>query len=297
MSSHYSATTTSSKSVRSSDSDYNGAAIILWYFDPAKGAPILLVGKESIYVKDLLVDKKFEQKFGSLLYYSEHFDTSELVGLTEEVKLQAAKDHFSIQSDALEREMKKEGMSIGRIQFDTPSKHGHVFTVNYRYLPKTNYKRGIIKGRKEVVDLSNPIKTAVREFAEEFGLKISSGEQQKIRQIGQSGSISNGDHYKLFALEIENSEVFNIFLTRIHERTRTKMGELFEFSFKTIHEIDAQFDQYNSKTKYAVQAFKNVVIPEIGYPASKKEHSTKGGKRRKTIRKYNLQNKTVKNKL
>ena len=287
----------SAKSSHSDDSDYNGCAIVFWYFDPNKNAPILLVGKESVYVSDLLKESEFKKQFGELLEKSQHFDSSKLSGfVNEKDRLQAAKDYFSNQSNILEKTLR-----IGRIQFDTPSKNGNVFTVNYRYLPK-DFKRGIIKGRKESVDSSDTIKTIVREVAEEFGVNISSGEKRKIMQIGQYGNYSRGDHYKLFALEIENPEVFTFFINRISQRVKSKNGELFEFSFKPVTEIRSQFDQYNSKTKAAIDAFEHAVLTKTNSSASKSPHNSltksnhltkSGGTRRKKNKTLKLRSKTI----
>jgi hypothetical protein len=88
-------------------------------------------------------------------------------------------------------------------------------------------------------------------------------------------------------LEIDNPDVFNFFLTRIQQRVKSKTGEIFEFSFKTVSDIRKQFEEYNSKTKNAVDAFEHVVLPGIRSEASKQPHaSTKGGKRRNFTKKH-----------
>jgi hypothetical protein len=256
-----------------------GAAIIIWYYDSNINKPVLLVGKESVYVKDLLENPSFNASFRELINESEHFDTSQLPSsINEKDKLQAAKDFFSRQSALLER-----SLGLGRIQFDTPHETDDGFSVNYRYLPQ-NYKRGIIKGKKEPVDLS-PLKTIVREISEELGVNVSEREQSKIQLI------CDCDKYKVFTLEI-NKDTRNFFLDRIQKRLKSQTGELFEFSFKPITEIDLNYTQYNSKTKCAINNFKEIVLPTI------KSRLPSGGKSRKTKRRKTkrLKTKSAKNK-
>jgi inorganic pyrophosphatase len=256
-----------------------GAAIIIWYYDSNINEPVLLVGKESVYVKDLLENPRFNASFNELIKESEHFDTSQLPSsINEKDKLQAAKDFFSRQSALLESRL-----GLGRIQFDTPHETDDGFSVNYRYLPQI-YKRGIIKGKKEPGDLS-PLKTIVREISEELGVNVSEREQSKIQPIYDC------DRYQVFTLEIDKN-TRNFFLDRIQKRLKSQTGELFEFSFKRITEIDSKYTQYNSKTKCAINKFKEIVLPTIEsrLPSGGKSRKTK---RRKTKR---LKTKSAKNK-
>ena len=250
-----------------------GAAIIIWYYDLNIRKPVLLVGKESVYVKDLVENPTFNESFGSLITESEHFDTTQLPPyVTEKDKLQAAKDFFSRQSALLETTL-----GLGRIQFDTPVETDNEFNVNYRYLPST-YNRGIIKGRKEPGD-SSPLKTIVREISEELGVNISEREQAKIQPI------CDCDGYAVFTLEI-NKDARNFFLDRIQKRSKSRSGEIFEFSFKPISEIDSNYTQYNSKTKCAINKFKELVLPSI------ESRLPTGGKRIKTKRRKTNRRKT-----
>jgi len=254
-----------------------GAAIIIWYYDLKTNKPVLLVGKESVYVKDLLKNPRFNESFSELIKESEHFDTSQLPSsINEKDKLQAAKDFFSRQSALLESRL-----GLGRIQFDTPHERDDGFSVNYRYLPST-YNRGIIKGKKEPGDLS-PLKTIVREISEELGVNVSEREQSKIKPICDC----NG--YQVFTLEI-NKDTLIFFLDRIHNRLKSKTGEIFEFSFKPITEIDSNYTQYNSKTKCAINKFKEIVLPSIA------SRLPSGGKSRKTKRRKTKRRKTKRRK-
>ena len=253
-----------------------GAAIIIWYYDLNIKEPVLLVGKESVYVKDLLENHSFNASLSKLIKESEHFDTSKLPSsINEKDKLQMAKDFFSRQSALLES-----SLGLGRIQFDTPLETNDGFSVNYRYLPST-YKRGIIKGKKESGDLS-PLKTIVREISEELGVNVSEKAQAKIEPI------CDCDGYTVFTLEI-NKDTRNFFLDIIQKRLKSQTGEIFEFSFKPITEIYSNYTQYNSKTKCAINNFKEIVLPTL-LPSGGKSRKTK---RRKTKRR---KTKSTKNK-
>jgi hypothetical protein len=112
-----------------------GASIILWYLDERTGMPMLLVGKESVYVKDLCDENyDFNERFGGLISEKEVFNTEHLSHLSESDKLKEAKLNFSRQALELEKIL-----GLGPIKFDTleEAKTEDGYTVNFRYLPRS----------------------------------------------------------------------------------------------------------------------------------------------------------------
>ena len=216
-----------------------GSSIIVWFFDKE---PILLVGKESVYVSDLIdKDPKFKSYFGDLIREKEHFTGKDLT---------AAKMHFSEEATKLETKYgvgayileKKLGISP-KIHFDTPEETSDGFRVNYRYLP-TDFKRGIIKGGKKPRE--TPLETIVRETAEELGMKIPKNDLIDI------GSCLD---YNVFSLDI-TKENYKVFTSRIAKRYGARSGEIFDLKFMPLSEVEKQMGQYNARSSCAIALFK-----------------------------------------
>jgi hypothetical protein len=216
--------------------------------------PMLLVGKESVYVKDLCDENyDFNERFGGLISEKEVFNTEHLSHLSESDKLKEAKLNFSRQALELEKIL-----GLGPIKFDTleEAKTEDGYTVNFRYLPRS-FKRGIIKGSKEGSE--TPMQTILREVGEEVGINIPEAEQRKIIDLGICS------RYKTFSLDI-TKKARDVFLRRIQERFAARSGEIYEFSFKTLPEIDSLLHMFNEKSKCAIELFKTQILPTITKP-------------------------------
>lgn len=243
-----------------------GAGIVLWYLDRK---PMLLVGKESLYIRDVLNnDTSFKRRFEREILEKEEFDTTTLTSMSEEDKLKEAKKTFSRR--ALELEGK---LGLGTIKFDSPKKTETGYTVNFRYLPR-DFKRGIIKGGIE--NDETPLQTILREVAEEVGINIPEKEQRKMVDLGEC------EKYAIFSLNI-GAGARDIFLERINQRFIAKSGEIYEFSFKSLDEIEPLFPIFNRKSQCAISMFREKILPTI----------TRGGKYSKT-KKINKKNKQKK---
>jgi len=166
-----------------------GSGIIFWIMGP-DGIPAILVGKESIYVSDLTVDRRtkreteFGTRFGARINALENTDST--VKTEEEAKTYFRKGARELEST----------LGLGEIRYDTPDPiSSNQWHVNYRYLPK-DFKRGIIKGgRKGAEDAKQII---LREIAEELGLILGSTEIAKMIVLGDCRG------YTIFSLEINN---------------------------------------------------------------------------------------------
>ena len=247
-----------------------GTGIVLWYYDEAAKQPILLVGKESVYVSDLIKDDiEFSKKFGPLVITKQEFDISALPSsMTEEEKLKESKKVFSRRALELESVL-----GLGMLKFDTPEKIEKGYKVNFRYLPRS-FKRGVIKGGRKGSE--TPLQTILREVGEEIGINIPEGEQRKMINLGDC------EKYTMFSLDIGSTKARDAFLLRIQERLKAKSGEVYEFSFKSLSQIIPLLEEFNTKSKCAIYKFKDKILPTIiGH----------GGRRRKT-----KQNKTKQNK-
>lgn len=236
-----------------------GAGIVLWYYDEVSRQPILLVGKESVYVSDLIKDDaEFKRRFGEILLEKQEFNTTSLTSMSEEEKLKDAKKTFSRRALELESML-----GLGMIKFDTPEKTETGYKVNFRYLPR-DFKRGIIKGGTEVGETS--LQTVLREVGEEVGINIPESEQQKMINLGDC------EKYTMFSLNIGSTKARDAFLARIQERLKAKSGEIYEFSFKQLSQIDTIISDFNTRSQCAIRKFKEKILPTIG----------RGGRRRKT---------------
>jgi len=237
-----------------------GSGIVLWYYDEVSKQPILLVGKESVYVSDLIKDNaEFRKNFGPLLLEKQEFDTSSLPSsMSEEEKLKEAKKTFSRRALELESILR-----LGMLKFDLPVKTTTGYKVNFRYLP-SSFKRGIIKGGKDGSE--TPLQTILREVGEEVGINIPEAEQRKMINLGVC------EQYNMFSLNIGSTKARDAFLSRIQERLKAKSGEIYEFSFKPLSQINPLLPDFNTRSQCAISRFKEQILPTIG----------RGGRRRKT---------------
>lgn len=227
-----------------------GASIIIWFYDDKLKLPILLTGKESIYVSDLnKTNPLFKEKFETMLREKETFQGTDLM---------QAKMYFSKGAKELE-----DGIGMQTIKFDTPILKGDSYTVNFRYLPET-FKRGVIKGGIEGSE--TPAQAILRETAEELGINIK---EKNLVNLG----VCEGN--QVYSLNI-GKESYDFFTKRIKEREIAKSGEVFDLSFKPLNFIESQLLQHNKKSICAISLFKGFL-----------EKGMKGGKvkkRNKTLR-------------
>ena len=248
-----------------------GAGIVLWYYDEVSRQPILLVGKESKYVSDLINDnEEFGRRFGELILSKQELDDTSYI--SEQDNLRAAKKEFSRRALELESQL-----GLGIIKFDAPEKSERGYKVNFRYLPRV-FKRGIIKGGTEGSE--TPLQTVLREVGEEIGINIPESEEQKMKNLGDC------EGYTMFSLNI-GKKARDVFLSRIQERLKAKSGEIYEFSFKTLSEIDSLLSGFNKKSQCAINKFKEQILPTISRGGRKtrrqrKIRQTKIRRQRKT---------------
>jgi len=251
-----------------------GASIILWFYDEDKKQPVLLTGKESTYVSDLLKDPAFNDKYSALIREKENYSGADLA---------QAKLYFSKGAKELE-----EILRIQKIKFDTPVLiESNLYKVNYRHLTETS-KRGIIKGGINLGE--TPIDTILRETAEEIGINIP---KEQMVDLG----ICEG--YQVYSLDIKQKN-FAFFMSRIKEREIAKSGEVFDLSFKHLSTIEGLFPEYNKRSNCAIIKFKEYFknLTKKGGERRKMKHSRKNKTSRKTnksrINKKSKRNKSTK---
>ena len=205
-----------------------GSSIIIWFYDEEIKQPIILVGKESKYVTDIL--KKPEKT---------EIERKQVF----EGNITSSKEYFSRTARDLEK-----SLGIGRIQFDTPLETSTgSYEVKYRFLDKSS-RRGIIKGGRDNKTNENPKDTIIREVAEEIGMNIP---KEELVDLGIC------DSYQVYSLDIKKSK-YKFFIDRIKERNAVRSGEVFDLSFKPINLILENLDkknEYNAKSKCALELF------------------------------------------
>jgi hypothetical protein len=281
-----------------------GASAIIWFKDDRTGKPIILVGKESVYVSDLyeispgneispgkpkknLTKDELEEYdlLNALKNTPKLYLTEDEKNLTEDEKeaknLKTAKETFKERAEELEQSLESRFDELGikdkRIKFDTPEKKNDGgYEVNYRYLPN-NFKRGIIKGGFDSNADKNTQDTIIREIAEEVGINVP---LEAPILIGRS------DGYDIYCIDIKLDN-YQTFIDAIKSRNDRRSGEVFDLSFKTLPDIDKQIAKYNKKSKDAIESFKNYL---------KNLNNSSGGKRKLKKTKKTKKNKTKKNK-
>ena len=257
-----------------------GSGIIFWLM--GKNGPAILVGKESVYVSDLIVDSKtkketeFGKKFGAKI--------KELESTNSTVKTEEdAKTYFRRGARELESIL-----GIGEIRYDTPKKSGSdKWIVTYRYLPK-GFKRGIIKGRREGSEDAK--QTILREVAEELGFRIGSKEALEMIELGQCTG------YTIFSLEIDNT-IWRAIKEKIEDRKLKKSGEVFDLDFKELSYLKSPdiFKQLNDKTACSINLFTGYLtrLSSIKKTGGKRIHNKKRKtKNNKKLRKTKKTRKT-----
>jgi hypothetical protein len=235
-----------------------GSSIIIYFLDKDK-QPIILVGKESKYVTDLVKGAVLEDVKRKQLF---------------EGNLTDAKQYFSETARNLEKTLQ-----LGRIQFDTPIEiSANKYKVNYRFLDSSS-KRGIIKGGIDAAKNEITIDAIVREVAEEIGVNIP---KEKLHDLGLC------DKYQAYCLDIKEDK-FKFFHDRIKERMASRSGEVFDLSFKPlVSMVLPSLHEYNSRSKCAIEVFIDKLhAGELSPSLPEKATATKGGKlrKRKTHRK------------
>jgi len=218
-----------------------GSSLVVWFEDQE---PILLTGKESIYVTDIGKDNiDFRDRFGDILKEKENY-----AGFN----LDHAKEYFSNEARNLEKGevgqyILDHNLGTRRIHYDEPTETTTGYSVHYRYLPTDHY-RGIIKGGKEEGEGS--METILRETREELGMNIPA---EELKKIGNCGG------YDVYSVDIKKKN-YKMFMDTIIRRYGNRRGEVFELKFKPLHEILPDLNQYNNRSKCAIEKFVEKVL-------------------------------------
>ena len=246
-----------------------GTGIIFWLMGQ-DGIPAILVGKETAYVSDLIVDNKTKKETEIGIKFGVKINELETTNSTVKTE-DDAKTYFRRGARELEGLL-----GIGEIRYDTPIQiDTNKWKVNYRYLPK-NFKRGILKGGIEGSE--DPKQTILREISEELGFKIGSKESEQMIYLGQC--LVKKENYTIFSLEINNT-IWRTIKEKIDDRKLKKSGELFDLDFKKISYIESPdiIDQLNYATFCSIQLFNQ----KFGNLSSMtKAHGILPNKKRKT---------------
>jgi 8-oxo-dGTP pyrophosphatase MutT (NUDIX family) len=215
-----------------------GAAVIIWDKNE-KGEIGVLVGKESVYLTDIILEGGCIEELQR--YYIE----------TDANDLTAAKIHFMKIASKLSVKYNME------IRYDVPELVDGVrdegtgegeggvtpyYHVNFRCLPVfAELRKGVIKGGCELVD-ANTMETVLREIREELGLDIKS---KYLHSLGE------GRHYDLFSLplhEMVDRRVVSAIIDRISQRKKGHSGEVFDLKFVNFTQIP-DLSQYNRASR------------------------------------------------
>lgn len=219
-----------------------GSAVIIWDKN-AKGEIGVLVGKESVYLTDIILE-------GDLIEDLQRYYLPPSCECSESI-LPAVKTHFMHIASRLSSKYNME------VRYDVPQLVSSAvgddqdsiepyYHVNFRCLPTFEQPRkGVIKGGREAYDV-NEIETILREIREELGLDI------KAKYIHSLGS---GKHYELFSLplhEIGDKRIVSAITDRVSQRRKSHSGEVFDLKFVNFTHIP-DLSQYNSISREIIQ--------------------------------------------
>lgn len=238
----------STTSIANATSQPKGAAVVIWDKND-KGEIGVLVGKESVYLTDIVLE---DSCIEDLQRYYIETDTNDLI---------SAKIHFMTIASKLSLKYNME------VRYDIPQRmegdpHADsgsdeanpYYHVNFRCLPVFNdLRKGVIKGGCEMID-ANTMDTILREIREELGLDIKS---KYLHSLGK------GTHYDQFSLplhEIGDRRIVSVIMDRISQRKKGHNGEVFDLKFVNFTHIP-DLTQYNSASREIIQRlFKTMKI-------------------------------------
>lgn len=202
-------------------------AVVIAYVKDKEGFRFL-VGKESIYLRDVM---------GRALiapHESNTFPINTSIGDVHE--------YFSNKAIELSKQFNI------HVQYDTPNYDASsgLAKVRFRVLgDKSMY--GVIKGGMELVDKGDPIKTAIREFKEEFLMIPIYNESIKDLEV------KTQDNRKIYYINL--TPLSHLIPKAIAMRKTFHYGELFESDLLTYSQICMNWRRFNNTSKIALSAF------------------------------------------
>lgn len=202
-------------------------AVVIAYVKDKEGFRFL-VGKESIYLRDVMGRELISE------HETHAFPPNTRVGDVHEYfsnKAVKLSKHFNV-----------------HIQYDTPKYDSTtgIGKVRFRVLAdKSMY--GVIKGGMEPVDKGDPLKTAVREFKEEF-LMIPIYSESMIDM-----GIRTPENRKIYYINL--TPLAHLIPKAIAMRKTFHYGELFESDLLTYSQICMNWRRFNNTSKIALNAF------------------------------------------
>jgi ADP-ribose pyrophosphatase YjhB (NUDIX family) len=221
------------------------AGVIVYHIDPVTKKCSVLIGKESVFLKDKIEKLQLLNPDTGLPFTQETFSEY------QNVKADSANDAtqlFNWRAQALSLAL------MQPVKYDKPrffSESG-IYRVHFRIAKHQN--AGIIKGR--IDGNESPLRAALRELHEEVGMSV-----KQVRLTWEYRD--NLDYmYSVCVSDITRKELENV----IAERNRVSYGEMFDLQFLplTIKALKRYSVRYNDVSHKALMRFrrklKNPVI-------------------------------------
>lgn len=220
-----------------------GSAIIIWDKND-KGEIGLLIGKESVYLTDIILEGDIIEDLQR--YYVNDIESCTTTNNNEPVLVTVKKYFMKIAMNLSAKYNMEIRYDVPELIIDVTGRDTPYYYVNFRCLPVfENIRKGVIKGGRELCD-TNEMDTILREIREELGLIIK---PKYIHSLGE------GKHYELFSLplhEMGDKHVVSAIINRISQRKKGHSGEIFDLKFVDFTHIP-DLSQYNVTSREIIQ--------------------------------------------
>lgn len=251
----------------STTSTSDHATMIIYYIHNNK--PILLVGKESKYISDLLDEQS--STYRELLVKETY--------TTTEQSMERISDEFSKRADMLEQgdigRMLREQGANPVVKFDYIRKNGNTYSVKYRYFKDS--KRTFIKGSCEAGEDSQ--ECINRELAEELGIRLD--KPSRLTKID-----SRETCVFIYRLDSHGEAGPDGINKVIKSRNKKRKGEIFDLKFvdmdTVIQQMEKKEREFNRKSYVAFNVFKQH-LAELRTTTNRPPSRTRSGSKNRPI--------------
>jgi 8-oxo-dGTP pyrophosphatase MutT (NUDIX family) len=233
---------------------YNGV-IIIFYYKTKSGEYKILIANESTYFKES--SNLSEQDI-------DYIKDKEKIPVESEKDIRKVKGEFTQRAKDLENKYKIH-IKYDNIVIVKDNEGNEIYNVNFRV---ENNKLGVIKGNIEQGE--TPEEAAIRETREEIYLDIRG---RPITEIGDVILTYKGgeNKSKVFIYEFPEERIVP---------SLNRQGELFNFKYASLQNLDRFLYKFNSKSREGIKKFRDYIKENNSKPSNSKRWKKVGGTRK-----------------